>query len=463
MTRWLLQLVLAGACFADTPLQLVVMDPLALQLSCTCVKGTGQRRYDLLAKHLEKQLGREVRLTFDESLVLALQRTGGKADIVIGKDATVRADATQAGLKLREVAALSDPRGDTTLRGVFIVRNESNARSLADLGNQKIGIGPVEDVESHGSAKAMLKADWRGYGSMDAAALALSDGEVEAAVVSEFMPVLLEGCGKLEKGATRIVGTTEDVPFIRVFAGEAVDTDDLVAALGDVAKNKELKLALESRDGFVIQSKEAWPDWRGEGRRGVVSNLPDKLPDPLPKVWSAPLTGPPMAGAAIFGDFVIVPDKSADGKQDVFRCLSLKNGHEHWRLSHDAPDDLEYTNAPRATPVIHEGLAYLQGAFGHLHCVNLTGGEIVWKVNIFQDFKAERLNWGASVSPLVIDDKLIVAPGAKDASLVALDRKTGEVIWRTPGHAAAYSAFLHAKGQIIGYDAGSIGGWDVGT
>ena len=110
MTRWLLQLVLAGACFADTPLQLVVMDPLALQLSCTCVKGTGQRRYDLLAKHLEKQLGREVWLTFDESLVLALQRTGGKADIVIGKDATVRADATQAGLTLREVAALSDPR-----------------------------------------------------------------------------------------------------------------------------------------------------------------------------------------------------------------------------------------------------------------------------------------------------------------------------------------------------------------
>ena len=185
--------------------------------------------------------------------------------------------------------------------------------------------------------------------------------------------------------------------------------------------------------------------------------------DTLPQLWSAALTGPPMAGAAIAGDFVIVPDKSADGKRDVFRCLSLSDGKERWQLAYDAPDDLEYTNAPRATPVIHDGLAYLQGALGHLHCVEVTSGQVVWKRHVFDDFKAERLNWGASVSPLVIDDKLIIAPGAKDASIVALNRKTSHVIWQTPGHAAAYSAFIHANGQIIGYDAAGIGGWDVET
>ncbi|MCB1275685.1 PQQ-binding-like beta-propeller repeat protein [Prosthecobacter sp.] len=463
MRRWLLHLVLAGTCLAETPLQLVVMDPLALQLSCTCVKGTGHRRYDLLAKQMEKQLGREVQLTFDESLALALQRTNGEADLVIGKDAVVRADAVKAGLKLQDVAALTDPRGETKLRGVFLVRQDSKAKTPADLAGQKVAIGPVEDAESNAGAKAMLKAAWRELGSMDAAALALSDGEVDAAVVSEFMPVLLEGCGKLDKGSTRTIGTTEGVPFIRLFANEGIDKAKLAQALESVASNPDLLTALESKNGFVIEDNDAWPDWRGEGRRGVVSSLPDKLPDPLPKLWSAPLTGPPMAGAAISGDFVIVPDKSEDGKTDVFRCLSLKDGHERWQLAYDAPDDLEYTNAPRATPVIHAGLVYLQGALGHLHCVDLTSGHIVWWRHVFADFKAERLNWGASVSPLVIDDKLIIAPGAKDASLVALNRKTGETVWQTPGHAAAYSAFIHAKDQIIGYDAASIGGWDVQT
>lgn len=463
MTRWLLHLALATACVAEAPLQLVVMDPLALQLSCTCVKGTGQRRYDLLAKHLEQSLGREVKLTFDESLALALQRTGGRADIVIGKDALVRADAAQAGLQLRDVAALTDSRGETTLRGAFLVRNESKAQSPADLAGQKVGIGPVEDAESNASARAMLKADWKTFGSMDAAALALSDGEVEAAVVSEFMPVLLEGCGKLDKGSTRTIGMTEGVPFVRVFAGAALDVSQLNAALGDVSKSKELLVALESKSGFKVQSDDAWPDWRGPGRRGVVSRLPEKLPDALPQLWSAPLTGPPMAGAAIADDSVIVPDKSEDGKTDVFRCLSLSEGKERWQLAYDAPDDLEYTNAPRATPVIHDGLAYLQGALGHLHCVEVASGKVVWKRHVFDDFNAERLNWGASVSPLIVDDKLIIAPGAKDASLVALNRRTGDVIWQTPGHAAAYSAFIHAKGQIIGYDAASIGGWDVKT
>ncbi len=463
MTRWLLHFALATACIAETPLQLVVMDPLALQLSCTCVKGTGQRRYDLLAAHLEKQLGREVKLTFDESLVLALQRTNGKADLVIGKDAVVRADAAQSGLQLRDVAALTDSRGETTLRGAFLVRKDSKAKVPADLAGQKVAVGPLEDAESNAGAKAMLKAEWRELGSMDAAALALSDGEVEAAVVSEFMPVLLEGCGKLDKGSTRAIGATEGVPFIRLFAAEGLDEVKLVQALASVASNADLLTALESKRGFMIEGNDTWPDWRGEGRRGVVSSLPEKLPNRLPQVWSAPLTGPPMAGAAIYDDFVIVPDKSADGKKDVFRCLSLQDGHEHWQFAYAAPDDLEYTNAPRATPLIHDGLAYLQGALGHLNCVEVASGKVVWSRHVFDDFNAERLNWGASVSPLVIDDKLIIAPGAKDASLVALNRRTGEVIWQTPGHAAAYSAFIHAKSQIIGYDAAGIGGWDVKT
>ena len=88
MTRYaglFLALTLGKA--AEKPVQVVVMDPLALPLSCSCVEGIGQRRYDQLADHLGQALGRPFKLTFEESLDLALRRMKAKPDFIIGKDA----------------------------------------------------------------------------------------------------------------------------------------------------------------------------------------------------------------------------------------------------------------------------------------------------------------------------------------------------------------------------------------
>src|SRR5438445_12922447 len=97
----LLMLALVAAPFAfsqdKTPLTLVVMDPLAAPLSCPCVKGYAQRDYEKLAKHLEKQLGREVKVHFNESLINALEKkTDGKADLIIGKESVIRHQAKQS-------------------------------------------------------------------------------------------------------------------------------------------------------------------------------------------------------------------------------------------------------------------------------------------------------------------------------------------------------------------------------
>jgi len=125
---------------------------------------------------------------------------------------------------------------------------------------------------------------------------------------------------------------------------------------------------------------------------------------------------------------------------------------------------IDFTNSPRANPVIHQGLVYLLGAFGHLHCVRLDSGLVVWKRNLLADFGSQLPNWGTCSAPLLVGQRLIVNPGAKDASLVALDRLTGNVLWKTPGGAAGYSSFIVAKlggvEQIVGYDAISAGGWD---
>ena len=109
MTRYAgLFLALTIGQAAEKPVQVVVMDPLALPLSCSCLEGVGQRRYDQLADHLGQALGRPFKLTFEESLDLALRRMKAKPDFIIGKDAMVRFDAGRLKLQVSPLADLTD-------------------------------------------------------------------------------------------------------------------------------------------------------------------------------------------------------------------------------------------------------------------------------------------------------------------------------------------------------------------
>ena len=210
-----------------------------------------------------------------------------------------------------------------------------------------------------------------------------------------------------------------------------------------------------------------WADWRGPRRDGVVPSLPDSLPKAPRILWKRPLTGLGLSGIAATRRHVIVADKANGERDDVWRCLDADTGSPLWTLTYPAPAEMDHGNCPRAFPVIHGGLVYLLGAFGHLHCVRLETGEAVWQRHIIRDFGARLVTWGLSASPLAVDGKLIVNPGAKDASLVALDRRTGKTVWKSPGRPSAYASFIVATlggvRQIVGYDATTLGGWDPAT
>ena len=210
-----------------------------------------------------------------------------------------------------------------------------------------------------------------------------------------------------------------------------------------------------------------WPQWRGLNRDSISADVPKTLPGELRILWKQPLTGPALSGVAATDRHVVVADKDRDGKQDVFRCLDADTGKELWALSYAASGNMDCTNSPRATPVIYEGLVYLLGAFGDLHCLRLADGKVVWKRNILREFRARLPHWGLCASPLIVDGKLIVSPGAKDASLVALSPQTGKLVWKTPSRAPAYASLIVARfggvKQVVGYDETSLGGWDPVT
>ena len=175
-----------------------------------------------------------------------------------------------------------------------------------------------------------------------------------------------------------------------------------------------------------------------------------------------------MGGVAATSEHVFVSDRELNDTVDVFRCLKAADGKEVWAHRTPAIGNLDYGNSPRATPLIDNDRAYCLGAFGDLACIEVRTGKLVWNLNVRDEFDAtDERKWGVCDSPLLADGNLIVAPGGKDAALVALDPKTGKPVWKAPGKPTGYGSFITAKlggvFQIVGHDAETLGGWDAKT
>jgi outer membrane protein assembly factor BamB len=192
------------------------------------------------------------------------------------------------------------------------------------------------------------------------------------------------------------------------------------------------------------------------------------LPAEKRVLWQRTLAGPGLGGIAAASDYVVFGDRDLDNFCDVFRCLDAATGDTVWTVQYPALGELDYGNTPRATPLIHGGYVYLFGAFGDLHCVRLDTGQIVWMKNLRLEYGlVNELIWGTCSSPLIADGKLIVNPGAPQASLLALAPKTGEVLWQSPGGPAGYGSLIYGVfggvAQVVGYDRTTLGGWDIKT
>lgn len=258
----------AGADEGDgqrVPLTIVVMDPLALPLSCPCVKGYAQRDYDKLGAYLAKELGRPVEVVFNESLEAAVKdQTEGRADIVIGKRSVVAAQAKRLSLPLKSALSLTGKDGKTTQNGLIVVPAADPAKSLSDLKDYRIIFGVPDCDEKYGAALTLLKKHGVTPPKDLETCAACSDGattilelgpKVRAAtVISSYAAPLLEGCGTIKKGDLRVVGTTDPLPFVTAFVSQKLSDSDRAAIESALRETKEeplLLIAIESRFGFV--------------------------------------------------------------------------------------------------------------------------------------------------------------------------------------------------------------------
>jgi ABC-type phosphate/phosphonate transport system substrate-binding protein len=268
-------------CFAGDPppLTVAVMDPLALPLSCPCVKGHAQRRYDKLGLFLESRLHRPVKVLFADDLSKILRDPSAQVvHLIIGKQSVVQFDARINNLAVRPMMMLTGKDGKTTLTGLIVVRRDDPARKLKGLKGYTVLFGPPECDEKFRAAAETLrqagialpaKLETRPGCSDSVIEMLENPGRPTAAVISSYAAALLEGCGTIEKGSIRVVGRTPPVPFVTVFFTGAVDGPlgaQIRAALATVSENPDLAIALETRLGFVSLDESPNSSLKGGSR-----------------------------------------------------------------------------------------------------------------------------------------------------------------------------------------------------
>jgi outer membrane protein assembly factor BamB len=67
---------------------------------------------------------------------------------------------------------------------------------------------------------------------------------------------------------------------------------------------------------------------------------------------------------------------------------------------------------------------------------------VLWSQNVLEKFGGKNINWGISESPLIVGDKLLVNAGGPGASIVALNKRDGSLIWKSQSDSPGYSSAI---------------------
>lgn len=192
---------------------------------------------------------------------------------------------------------------------------------------------------------------------------------------------------------------------------------------------------------FAVSAFADWPQWRGLNRDGISSdtNWTWVWPkDGPPVLWRISL-GPGCASVTVSKGRVFAAGHQSD--TGVIYCLNDKDGSVIWRHSYPAPlDPNMFEGGINTTPLVDGDRVFALGRQGQLFCLNAADGNVVWSLDFRSDFGAQPPTWGYSGTPLIVDRMLIMDAGGPGASVVALDKTTGKLIWKQGSDKASYSS-----------------------
>lgn len=227
-----------------------------------------------------------------------------------------------------------------------------------------------------------------------------------------------------------------------------------------------------------------WPQYLGPDRnstspeKGILRTWPASGPEVL---WTADL-GPGFGGPVVKNGKAYLLDRD-DKTGDVMRCYDMATGKELWNFAYEAPGSVEFPGS-RSVPAVDDKYVYSCGHNGDLYCIDINTHKPIWNKNVWTDFGGEPAGkseggfaalqgggrfpmWAIAQCPLIYGDLLIIASQAPQAGVVAYNKITGAVVWKTPslgrvGFVSPSIARIAGEDQVIMITA-SAGGFGGGN
>jgi outer membrane protein assembly factor BamB len=170
--------------------------------------------------------------------------------------------------------------------------------------------------------------------------------------------------------------------------------------------------------------------WRGPNRDGVFpeSDLLKSWPEGGPQLrWIYDESGRGFSSVTVTENELFIT-----GLEDTTEYLTALDfdGNRLWRLPYGLSGKTSYPDT-RCTPTVEGNFIYLISGRGKVVCVNKAERRIQWEVPAFDKFRGRHWQWGIAESPLLVDDMVIYTPGGPLTTMVALDKSSGETVWKT--------------------------------
>ncbi len=217
-----------------------------------------------------------------------------------------------------------------------------------------------------------------------------------------------------------------------------------------------------------------WPQFFGPNRDGVSSqkDILRSWPQQGPEVLWTVNVGIGYGGPVIKSGKVYLLDRD-DKVGDKLRCFDLSSGKELWNFAYDAPGSVMFPGS-RSVPTLDGNRIYTCGPYGNLYCIDINTHKPIWNKNVWTDFGGGEIpTWAITQCPIVFGDLLIVASQAPQAGVVAYEKLTGKVMWKTPslgpvGYVSPEIVKIDKESQVVmvtaaaGRGASASGGKVVG-
>ena len=195
--------------------------------------------------------------------------------------------------------------------------------------------------------------------------------------------------------------------------------------------------------------KGSWPCFLGSNHDNISkeTGLLRRWPPNGPKLaWHLPGLGQGYSAVSVADGLVF--SMGTPENQESLLAINLADGKALWSRPTEGPIfQEEHGNGPRGTPTVDGNHVYALGASGDLICVDFKTKSVRWHKNLSRDFSAQVPQYGYSESVLIDGPRLICTPGGAGATIVALDKNSGSVLWKCPvpnSPGAAYASPLVA-------------------